>query len=67
MTQVKVQQELLRMIISGYKHEKDKHLSKTKMRKMHLIWKQFAVCELHKRFCISADVFYFVCLIFHIA
>ena len=46
MTKVKVQQELLWMIISGYKHEKKKkkkkkernmHLSKTKMGKRELI------------------------------
>ena len=41
MTKVKVQQELLRMIISGYTHEKKKrtimYLSKTKMGKRELI------------------------------
>ena len=55
MTKVKVQQELLWMIISGYKHEKKNlmYLSKTKMRKRELILEEFTVCELHKRFCIS--------------
>ena len=42
MTKVKVQQELLWMIISGYKHEKKQqrnitYLSKTKMGKRELI------------------------------
>ena len=40
MTNVKVQQELLWMIISGYKHEKKRnimYLSKTKMGKRELI------------------------------
>ena len=52
MTKVKVRQELLWMIISGYKHEKRNimYLSKTEMGKEEMI---LEVCELHKRFCIS--------------
>ena len=48
-TKVKVQQELLWMIISGYKHERKKR----KWVRGNRFLKQFTVCELHKRFCIS--------------
>ena len=58
MTKVTVQQELLWMIISGYmyKHEKKETLYiylKRKWVRRNWFWRQFTVCELHKRFCIS--------------